>query len=178
MNDGGEYSVFVYRSGYPAVGALYNQINLYAFEGVLIDASGQEVDYLTVLSKGELRVYRQYEMPELHITNPNKDYQFYLNYYNVINKGELELVDVRIINLPTYITVNPYLRDIMNTKDLLFSGENRTSEINDTDWYEGNVLFIRPKCDDCGSKVFIKNHIEGEGEVQVGSGLADYEYST
>ena len=51
MNDGGEYSVFVYRSGYPAVGSLYNQINLYAFEGVLIDASGQEVDYLTVLSK-------------------------------------------------------------------------------------------------------------------------------
>jgi hypothetical protein len=53
----------------------------------------------------------------------------------MIDSGELELVSVKIINLPTYITVNPFLNDIMNTKDLLYSGYNRLNEINDTDWY-------------------------------------------
>lgn len=31
LNSGGDYNVFVYRSGIPAVGSLYNQIDLYAF---------------------------------------------------------------------------------------------------------------------------------------------------
>jgi len=52
--------VFVYRSGYPAVGSLYNQINLYAYADVMIAASGHGVDYLTVLSHQEIRIYRQY----------------------------------------------------------------------------------------------------------------------
>ena len=37
----------------------------------------------------------------------------------------------------------------MNTKDLLFSGDNITSEINDTHWYDGNVLKIKSDCKDC-----------------------------
>ena len=31
VNEGGDYQVFVYRSGYPAVGSLYNVIDLVSF---------------------------------------------------------------------------------------------------------------------------------------------------
>ena len=60
VSEGGVYNVFVYRSGYPAVGTLYNQINLFAFQNILIDASGYIVDYVTVVSGKELRLFRQY----------------------------------------------------------------------------------------------------------------------
>lgn len=43
----------------------------------------------------------------------------------MLDSAVLELVDVKIINLPTYIHVNPMLNDIMNTKDLLYSGYNK-----------------------------------------------------
>lgn len=47
------------------------------------------------------------------------------------------------------ITVNPDINDIMKTKDLLYSGDDKLSEINDTDWYEGNVVNIKSDCRDC-----------------------------
>jgi hypothetical protein len=47
---------------------------------------------------------------------------------------------VTIINLPTLIKVNPILEDIQQTKDLLKSGTNQISEINDFHWFEGSVL--------------------------------------
>ena len=70
VSEGGVYNVFVYRSGYPAVGSLYNQINLFAFQDILIDASGYIIDYLTVISGKELRIFRQYEYPQAEIINP------------------------------------------------------------------------------------------------------------
>jgi hypothetical protein len=73
------------------------------------------------------------------------------------------LISVHIINLPTFIKINPFLKDIMNTKDLLKSGKNRVSEINDTNWWEGNVLRIEADCSDCkqiNPKVKINNHIQ------------------
>jgi len=60
ITEGGDYNVFVYRSGLPAVGALYNQIDLYAYQNLLIDASGYIIDYLTVITTKELRIFRQY----------------------------------------------------------------------------------------------------------------------
>lgn len=87
------------------------------------------------------------------------DYNFYLEYGNDIDHADLRLIHVNIINLPTYIKVNPFVLNIMNTKDLLFSGENRLSEVSDADWYEGNVLYIRPSCHDCGIKININSHI-------------------
>ena len=62
---------------------------------------------------------------------------------------ELEKVSVAVINLPTYIRVNPLLEDIMNTKDYFYSGVNQLSEVNDSDWYQGNVLSIKADCADC-----------------------------
>ena len=62
---------------------------------------------------------------------------------------ELEKVSVAVINLPTYIRVNPLLKDIMNTKDYFYSGVNQLSEVNDSDWYQGNVLSIKADCADC-----------------------------
>lgn len=110
--------------------------------------------------------------------NPSKDYSFNLNYFNTLDRGELELIQVKIINLPTYIRVNPFLEDIMNTKDLLFSGENRLSEINDSDWYTGNVLYIRPNCTDCPDKIQINNHINFEAETLLVPQLAEYKWNS
>ena len=58
----------------------------------------------------------------MEIINPSQDYEFYLEYQNSVDTAQLELVQVAIINLPTNISVNPDLTDIMNTKDLLHSG--------------------------------------------------------
>ena len=60
ITEGGDYNVFVYRSGLPAVASLYNQIDLYAYQNLLIDASGYMIDYLTVITTKELRIFRQY----------------------------------------------------------------------------------------------------------------------
>lgn len=50
LSEGGDYNIFVYRSGYPAVGSLYIQIDLFAYQNILVDASGYIVDYLTVVA--------------------------------------------------------------------------------------------------------------------------------
>jgi hypothetical protein len=86
-NPGGDYNVFVYRSGYPAVGSLYNQIDLFAYQNLLIDASGYMVDYVTIISGKSLRIFRQYELPEAQIQNPKVDFNFYLEYANNVDSG-------------------------------------------------------------------------------------------
>jgi hypothetical protein len=40
--------------------------------------------------------------------------------------------------------------------------QNRLSEINDTDWYQGNVLYIKPECRDCPAKIRVNNHIQAD----------------
>ena len=81
--------MLVYRSGLPAIGSLYNQIDLVTFQNVLIDASGTFVDYVSVVSGKQLRIYRQYERPEVEIVNPDVDYQFYLEYQNSVDSASL-----------------------------------------------------------------------------------------
>jgi hypothetical protein len=175
--DGGDYSVMVYRSGLPAVGSLYNQIDLFAFQNVLVDASGYRVDYVTVVAGKQMRIFRQYEVPEAEIVNPDQDYQFYLEYHNSVDTAELELVEVSIINLPTNISVSPFLNDIMNTKDLFYSGENRFSQVDDSHWYQGNVLRIEASCRDCPQKARVLNHIHLEGRQTILPNLTSYAYS-
>jgi hypothetical protein len=174
INEGGDYQVFVYRAGYPAVASLYDVIDLYTFEPILIDASGSLIDYVTVISGSELRVFREYETPFAEIFNPNEAYQFWFEYYNVMSSVKMELITVSIINLPTLIAVNPFLNDIMNTKDMLYSGLNRISEINDLSWYDGNVLTIKSDCADCDGTVIVRNHIYKEGEIHLIPNLVDY----
>lgn len=50
INEGGDYQIFVYRAGYPAVGSLYDVIDLYTYDPILVDASGSFFDYITVYS--------------------------------------------------------------------------------------------------------------------------------
>ena len=63
VSEGGDYQVFVYRAGMPAVASLYDVIDLFTYEQILVDASGMGIDYVSVYSGGELRVFRQYETP-------------------------------------------------------------------------------------------------------------------
>ena len=69
------------------------------------------------------------------------------------------------------------LKDIMNTKDYFYSGQNRLSEVNDTDWYQGNVLFIKAECADCPEKIRVNNHIQQEESSFLLQGLTAYTYS-
>ena len=75
------------------------------------------------------------------------------------------------------ISINPEIEDIMKTKDLLFSGENQISEINDTDWYEGNVLQVKSECRDCEENIVVMNHIHYEGKVEYIPGCVEYKWS-
>lgn len=58
VNEGGDYQIFVYRGGYPAVASLYDVVDLYTYEPILVDASGSFIDYITVYSGQELRIFR------------------------------------------------------------------------------------------------------------------------
>lgn len=84
---------------------------------------------------------------------------------------------MQILNLPTYIIVNPFLKDIMNTRNLLYSGYNKLNEIDDSDWYTGNVLYIKPTCGDCPDKVKVNNHIQLESKQKIIPLLTSYVYS-
>ena len=63
LNQAGDYEVFVYQAGFPAVATLYDVIDLYTYDSILVDASGLGIDYVSVYSAGELRVFREYETP-------------------------------------------------------------------------------------------------------------------
>ncbi len=65
----------------------------------------------------------------------------------------------------------------MNTKDYFYSGYNTLSEVNDTDWYKGNVLFIKADCADCPEKIRVNNHIQQEQSSFLLQGLSAYAYS-
>jgi hypothetical protein len=60
VNEGGDYNIFVYKTGQPAVGSLYDVIDLFSFESILVDTTGYEIDYVTVYSDKQLRIFRQY----------------------------------------------------------------------------------------------------------------------
>ena len=88
------------------------------------------------------------------------------------------MIEVSVINLPTNITVNPEINDIMKTKDLLFSGHHQVSEIDDTDWYYGNVLRIVADCHDCEKEVKVLNHIHEEDTVKLVGGLTEFSWGS
>jgi len=52
--------VFVYRTGEPAIGALYDVIELLSVNNVLVDVTGQQIDYLSLYSDHKLHIFRQY----------------------------------------------------------------------------------------------------------------------
>jgi hypothetical protein len=178
INEGGDYQIFIYRAGYPGVASLYDVIDLYTFNPILIDASGSFIDYVTVISGEEIRIFREYEIPVAEIFNPGESYQFWLEYYNTATAIKLELITVTIINLPTLIYVNPRLNDIMETRTLLYSGDNRISEIDDFKWFDGNVLNIKAECTDCDNVVIVRNHIHKEANFYLIPKLVDYKWTS
>lgn len=47
------------------------------------------IDYVTVFSGSEVRIFRQYEVPVAEIYNAQRNYQFYIEYYNVVTSVKL-----------------------------------------------------------------------------------------
>lgn len=52
--------MFVYRTGYPAVGTLYDVIDLTSTEPVLVDTTGSFIDYVSVYANSHLHIIRQH----------------------------------------------------------------------------------------------------------------------
>lgn len=75
--------------------------------------------------------------------------------------------------------MNPKLKDIMFTKDLLYSGDGVVNEINDTQWWEGNVLTVEADCFDCKGEdpgVKVLNHIQHQERVSLVTGVSEYQW--
>jgi hypothetical protein len=123
--------VFVYRAGYPNAGSLYDVIPLGSYRDMLIDVTGSILDFVTVVSGSTIRIFKQYEFPLVVVENTFRDYSFEIAYYNNETHTGLTRVNVKVQNWPTDVKVNPYYQDIMNTKDILYSGDNRVSEFDD-----------------------------------------------
>jgi len=117
--------VFVYRAGYPNVGSLYDVIPLGSYRDMLVDVTGSIIDFVTVVSGSVIRIFKQYELPVVVVENIFNDYSFEIEYYNVDRETSLSQVNVKVQNWPTNITVNDYYKDIMNTRDLFYSGKDR-----------------------------------------------------
>lgn len=60
VNEAENRFIHVYRSGLPAVASLLNIVNLFTYSNALIHITGVSVDYITVLSEGEVRIFRQH----------------------------------------------------------------------------------------------------------------------
>jgi hypothetical protein len=68
----------------------------------------------------------------------------------------------------------------MNTRELLYSGYYRVNEINDSAWWEGNVVVVEGDCDSCkGDDPIIKvmNHIQHQEEVKLVPAMSEYEWT-
>lgn len=168
--------VFVYRAGYPNVGSLYDVIPLGSYRDMLVDVTGSIIDFVTVVSGNVIRVFKQYELPVVVVENIMHDYTFEIEYYNVERESGLARVNVQVQNWPTSIKVNDYYKDIMNTRDMFYSGKDRLTEFDDEGWYKGNVLQFKAECPDCGDKVIIKNHVHEERQVLATTGLHEYQW--
>ena len=128
----GVRDVFVYRGGYPAVASLYDTVVMEATKNILIDVTGFGVDYLVTVVGSSIRVFKQLEFPLAIATNVSNDTDFALEYFNDASKDtNLSVISVKVQNWPMIIRVNSYFKDIMNTKGLLQSGRNTTSEFDD-----------------------------------------------
>jgi hypothetical protein len=119
--------VFVYRAGYPNVGSLYDVIPLGSYRDMLVDVTGSIIDFVTVVSGNVIRIFKQYELPIVVVENILNDYSFEIEYYNVDRETSLSQVNVKVQNWPTKITVNDYYKDIMNTRDMFYSGKDRVT---------------------------------------------------
>lgn len=143
---------------------------------MLVDVTGSIIDFVTVVSGSTIRVFKQYELPIVVAENIFQDYSFEIEYYNVDKENNLTQVNVRVQNWPVLVKVNDYYKDIMNTRDMFYSGPNTLTEFNDEGWYSGNVVNIKANCTDCGDKVIVKNHVHEEREVLVTAGMHEYQW--
>lgn len=124
--------IFVYRGGYPNVGSLYDTIQLGSYNNMLIDVTGYYLDFVTVVSGSFIRMFKQYELPVVVVESAFRDYSFDIEFYNDASaESNMTRVAVKVQNWPTKIEVNPYYLDVMNTRDLVYSGENKISEFDD-----------------------------------------------
>lgn len=62
----------------------------------------------------------------------------------------------------------------------MYSGFYRVNEINDSAWWEGNVVVVEGDCDSCrGVDPIIKvmNHIQHQEEVKLVPAMSEYEWT-
>lgn len=62
----------------------------------------------------------------------NNDTDFALEYYNDQSaESNLSIISLKVQNWPTLIQIADYYKDIMNTKDMLTSGDDVITEFDD-----------------------------------------------
>lgn len=71
-------------------------MNLYIYSNAIIDVAGFGVDYITVMSEQEIRIFRQHEIPLAEVESAEKDYKFILQYSNTATKAQLETISVHL----------------------------------------------------------------------------------
>lgn len=99
---------------------------------MLIDVTGYFVDFVTVVSGSYIRIFKQYFLPLVKVESTFNDYSFEIEFYNDASvESNLTKINVKVLNWPTNIEVNEYYKDVMNTKDIVYSGEGRVSEFDD-----------------------------------------------
>lgn len=75
--------ILVYRAGLPASAVFYDVFHINGkYEDMLIDATGNFGDYVSVTLGSMLLMFRQYEEPILVFDDSYSDFQFNISYTN------------------------------------------------------------------------------------------------
>jgi hypothetical protein len=180
----GNQSAFVINPNYHSTSALYSHIWT-GQEIISVDAVNiRDREIFFIRTKTEVLAYVLAEDPVLTITWPASSYDFnmtlgaynpsaqsesYSLAFQVLDTNETIIKPTEYFN-KTEVAQLGHLKSPANEET--YSG---TVQINDTHWFDGNVLHYRFHCEteECNRTTTIHNHVEHTGTVVEGRAIYD-----
>lgn len=144
----------VYRTGYPAVSSFYDVFHLNAkYDDLIIDATGNFGDYVTVAFGSKLMMFRQYEIPILVFEDVFGDFNFNLTFTNDPQQRYyyLSRSSIHTANYPEDIIINS---TDLNKTDFLsatsdISNTSAFYPLDDGNWFNGSVINYTLEGENC-----------------------------
>jgi hypothetical protein len=177
--------IMVYRTGYPAVASFYDVFHLNAkYDDLIIDATGNFGDYVTVAYGSILMMFRQYEIPILVFEDVFGDFNFNLTFTNdpLSRYYYLTRSTLHTANYPEDIIIN---NTDLNKTDFLSAttdADNTSAfyPLDDSTWFNGSVLnytLTGDDCSECNKKLWVRNHVQEERVLLGVHDMEDYAFS-
>jgi hypothetical protein len=183
LPEGMDSVILVYTAGLPAVASLYDVFHINGrYDDMLIDATGNFADYVSVAMGSILMMFRQYEIPVLVFEDTFNDFEFNLTFTNDAEGRYYYLTrsKVFIANYPEEIKVNDTKieeNDFL-TNQIKYDNQYQEFKLDDAGWFNGSVLnYTLEGCEECGGKLRVENHVQEEREFFAETDMEDYVFT-